>query len=103
MRNGHDKFASPLADKCHLRHDLFLEVPRENQEVIRFCFGNGFHGVDGDMRSRQEMSLFVRASIDCEREKLGTDAAEVEESISFRRSSIANHFFSLFFAIEEEV
>ena len=35
FRNGHNELSAPFADECHLFHDFILEIPGQDEDVIR--------------------------------------------------------------------
>src|SRR5215216_1037532 len=95
--------SSPLSDACHLLHNLILEIPGEDKYVIWFGLLNLFRRIDRDVRARQEFSLFVGIAIHCVVQKIGADAAVVQESVSLPRSPISRDGLSFALCFNEEI
>src|SRR5262249_26535464 len=59
LGDGHDELAAPRAYPRHLRHDLLLEIPRKDQDIVWLRFADPIWMQDGNMSSRQELPLLV--------------------------------------------
>ena len=90
LRDGDDEAGSPVAGVGELRHDLPLEVPRQDQDVVGPLLFERIRMADRDVRPRQEQSLLVRVAIDRELEQVGTNAAVVKQRVALAGSAVAS-------------
>src|SRR5882672_7392770 len=95
LRNRYDKLATPLPYSGHLRHDFVLEIPRQNEQIVRLGFLDLVGVQDGNVRTRQELALLVRIAIDGIVDEVGADAAVIEERVAFARRPVPDHRFAL--------
>src|SRR6266478_9627767 len=61
--NGHNEFASPLANKSILLDDFVLEVPRKNEQIVGRCFPDALRWKDRNMCARQKPAVLIRIPI----------------------------------------
>ena len=90
-----------MADKGELCGDLVFEVPRQDENDIRFPFGNRFGSEDGDARSREKFSLFMGVAVDRKFDEVGANTAVIEESIALGWSAIGGDLFALSFKLKK--
>src|SRR5262249_33984104 len=64
LRDRHNELPSPLPRKRQLIDDFALEVPRQDQNVIRLGRVDPLRLVDRNMRTWQKTTLLMRVSVD---------------------------------------
>ena len=74
-----------------LRDDFIFEIPRQNDDVIRFGFGDSVRMIDRDVAARQKPPLFVWAAIHRVLDQILADAAIVYERGALAWGSIPGH------------
>src|SRR6266566_8544124 len=90
-RNRHDELSTPLADMRHLSHDLVFEIPRQDQDVVVPGLVDPIGSKNRNVRPGCELSVFVRIAVDGVLEKIGANAAIVQERIALARCAIPGH------------
>src|SRR5699024_4019228 len=91
LRDGYDARSAPLPDVVELCDDLVLEVPRQDEDVVRLGLGDPRGFVDRDAGTGGVPAVLVGVAVDRVVEEVRTDAAVVEEGVSFARSPVADH------------
>ena len=81
--------ARPTRARRQLRHDLVLQVPGQDQDVVGTCLLERVGMPDRDVRAGQELPLLVRVAVDRELEEVRTDAAVVEQRVPLARGAVA--------------
>src|SRR5882724_6472708 len=63
---GHrnDVFAAPCAHMLHLLHDLQLEIPGQDEEIVRLRLIHRGGRQDRYMRARRELTVLVDVAVD---------------------------------------
>src|SRR5215475_2872500 len=89
--NGHCEFAAPCRDMFRLLHDFVLQIPREDQNVVRPRLRNPFRRVDGEMGARKTESLLVWIAVDRKGDIGGGGAAGVQQRIALGGSAVGNN------------
>src|SRR5688572_11026399 len=102
FRYWYNEAPAPLPDVTHLLHDLFLQIPGKDQEVIRFCGCDYVGMVDWNVRPGQIMALLMRASIDGIIDEVRSHAAIIQQRVSFGGRTIADDGFSLILGLYQE-
>ena len=97
-RHGNDKLPTPIAHIIHLRHDLVLQIPGKDQDVVRLCFCETRRWVNWQTASGQKASLLMRIKIDDVVDKIRPDPAVIEQRIALGRRSISRDGFAISFA-----
>src|SRR6266705_75388 len=100
--NRHDKLAAPFSDVGGLRADLILQVPRQDQHVVRARFADFFRSQDRDPRAGGELALLVGVGVDGEVEKVGSDAAVVQQRVAFAGRAVADYFLATLLGVDQE-
>src|SRR5947208_13001154 len=90
-RNRHDELSTSLADMRHLSHDLVFEIPRQDQDVVGPGLGDPIGSKDRNVGSGGELSVLVRVAVDGVVEKVGANAAIVQERVALARCAIPGH------------
>src|SRR6185437_8536672 len=72
-----------------LGHDLFFEIPGEDQHVVRLRLEQPLGRLDRQSHARNEAPLFVNVAIDDEVEQRGPESGVVEHDGALGRRSIA--------------
>src|SRR6476620_10247966 len=99
--NRHNELAAPVANVRKLRDDFFLQVPGQNQHVIGTRLPDPIRRKDRDVRACKELSMLVRIPIDRVVEKIGPDAAVIQQRIAFAWRSVASHRLPLAFDTDQ--
>jgi hypothetical protein len=102
LRNGYDESTAPIADKAHLGADLILQVPGQDEHVVRPGIADLIRRENGNMRARRVFALLVRVAIDRVVDEIGTDAAIVEQRIAFARRAVADKGFAVALRLDQE-
>src|SRR5262245_8062205 len=63
FRYRYDELSAPFPDAGHLRHDLVLEVPGQDQEIVGPRLADLVGVQDGDVRAREQLPLLVRVAV----------------------------------------
>ncbi len=93
-RNGNDELPVPFANVGQLLNDFVLQVPGQNQNIVRTCFRDALRSEDWDMRAREKLALFVRITVDGIVQKILANTTVVQQRISFAGRAIAYNGFS---------
>src|SRR5450755_3183186 len=95
LGNGNNELPSPLANVAHLLHDLSLQVPGQDQQIIRPGLTNPFRRINGNMRARSELTVLVRIAVHRVVDKIRSHSAVVQQRIAFAGSAVSNNGFAL--------
>src|SRR6266852_1456399 len=95
FRNRNHKLAAPIADVGVLLNNFVLEIPRENQQVIRLCASDLIGRIYRDTSSWQKHPLLIRAAIDRVVKEIGADRTIVQKSIALGRRTVRGDPFSI--------
>ncbi len=87
-----------MADMVHLLHDFIFNIPRKNENVIRFRLTNPVWGVDWNMRTWEKTTLLMRIAINSVLDQIGSYSAVVQKSIPLAGAPYATTDFSSVFA-----
>ena len=93
FRERNDEPPATLAVFCLPAKNPFLEMPRQKQEVV------GLHGSglglrnDGNTSSRGETAELILVDLSNRQDLLGTQAAILQNYVSFGGSTIPENFF----------
>src|SRR4051812_20300258 len=82
LGDGDDETRAPFPGVRELLHDFLLEVPGEDQDVVRTGFVQALGGVDWDVRAGQELALFVGVAVDREVQEVFSNATIVEQRVA---------------------
>ena len=77
-RDRDNKFAAPGSHLGHLFHDLILQVPGQDENIIRADFGNFFRRQNWNVGTGQEVGLLVDVTVDREADELCADTAIIK-------------------------
>ena len=95
---------APHSRACgELLHDLLLEVPGQDQDVVGAVLLERLGVLDRDVRAREELALLVRVAVDRVLEEVGADAAEVQERVALPGRAVAGDALALAAARDEEL
>src|SRR5882724_1252559 len=84
-----DELGPPRPGVRELLHDLVLEVPRQDEDVVRLL-GVDLVGREArDVRTGQEPAVLVGIAIDGEVDEVGADTAVVEQGVALAGSAVA--------------
>src|SRR6266513_1269157 len=103
LGDGDDEVASEGPDVAHLLHDLVLQIPGKDEEVVRLRLAHRAGLDDGEMRPRKEETLLVRAAVDYIIEEVTAYAAVVEQGVALRGCPVADDRLPLALSADEEV
>ena len=103
LGDGDDKPSAPFTDVPHLLDHLFLEIPAEDQDVVRFCVADPLGSEDRNAGSRKEVSLLVRTPVDGVVDEVRTDAALVEQRVALARCTVSDDLLSVAFRGDQEL
>src|SRR5258705_5270334 len=101
--NRYDEFSTPFPDPSKLSHYLGLEIPWQNQDVVRSGFPEFLGRKYRNMRPGQKFAVFVGTSIHGEIEKVGTDTAIVEQRVALAGCTVRDDSLSLALCLNEEL
>ena len=102
LRNRHHEPPTPVADIRHLLHDFVLQIPGQDQHVVRPCFLDLFGVEDRNVRSWQELALLVRAAVHGVVEEVGADAAVIEQGVPLARGAVTGDRLPFALGLDEE-
>src|SRR3990170_6905477 len=88
LRYQHREFPPPLPDMAHLPHDLILQVPGEDKEVIWSGLAHFFRRQDRDLGSRKKASLLVRIPVHGVFDEIGPNPAVIQQGVPLRRGPV---------------
>src|SRR5580704_8467024 len=100
--DGDYELAAPLADEGILLDDFVLQVPRQDEKIIRFGFLNALRLIDGNVRAGQESAVFVGIAVDGVIEEIGANAAVIQERVAFSGGAVAGDGFSFAFCFDQK-
>src|SRR5262249_16947393 len=103
FRDRDNELSSPVADACHLSHDLVLEVPGKNQDKVRLCFLDFVRVKDWNVDSWHEVALLVRAQVHRVVDKIGPDTAIVQQSDPFCSCAVGSDKFSFTLGANQKI
>src|SRR5712691_696860 len=84
----HDQLCSPLPRVGELGGDLSLQVPRQDQDVVRPRFVDPLGRIDRNVGSGKKFALLVGISVYCVLHEIGPDPAVVEQRVAFPRRTV---------------
>src|SRR6266513_722404 len=102
-RNRDDEPPSPLVHVRELLSDLVLEIPGQNEDVVRPRFPDRVRVLDGNLRTWKKLALLVRTPINRELDEVGTNATVVEQRVPLPGRPIAHHAKALASSVDEEL
>ncbi len=73
-----------------MRHDFVLQVPRQNQHVVRTGLTNPFGRKDGNVRAREKLAVLVGIAIDRVVDEVRANAAVVEQRVALARRAVSD-------------
>src|SRR4030066_1871803 len=92
----------PLPEGSHLAHDFLLEIPGENQKIIRSRFLYFLGRQDRNPGAGEKKSLLVGIPVDGVFDKIGPDSAVVQQGVSLGWGAVGgNRPPPLFFSDHE--
>src|SRR5438132_4752700 len=103
LRNRHDELAAPVPNVSRLLHDLVLQVPRQDQQVVGPRCAYLFGREDRDVRTRKELALLVGAPVYGVSQKIGPNAAVVQQRVAFARSAVPDDGAALPLRLDQEL
>src|SRR5262245_44093884 len=86
-----------------LRHDLVLEVPGQDEDVVRTVLLERLGMPDRDVGSRQVLTLLIRIAVDRVVEEIGANTAEVQERVPLPRRAVAGDALAFAAAVDQEL
>src|SRR5712664_1452060 len=98
----HHELAPPPLHRALLLHDFVLQVPRQDQYVVRLGLEDLFRRVDGDVGARRESPVLVGVPIDRVVEEVRSDAAVVEQGVPLPGRAVARDGFAPALGSDEE-
>src|SRR6266404_614841 len=93
---------TPFANARELFHDLALEIPREDEDVVRTRIPQPLWRKDRDVSARKKLSVFMRTPVDGEVQKIGPYAAIVEQRVPLSGRAVTNNPFTGPFRLDQE-
>src|SRR6476646_6987159 len=99
----HDKLPAPLPDETVLRDNFFLQVPGQDEKIIRSCLTNPFWRKDGNARPRGELTLLIAASIDRVGKQVGANPAVVKQGVALPRGAVAGDRLARLFGLDKKL
>src|SRR3990172_12060077 len=88
LRYQNSESSSPLPDMVHLPHYLILQVPGEDEEVVRTGLAHFFRRQDRDLGSRKKASLLVRIPVHGVFDEIGPNPAVIQQRVPLRRGPV---------------
>ena len=95
LRNRYDELPAPFPDVRELCGDLPLQVPRQDQDVVRPGLRDALRGIDRDVGAGQEPPVLVRIAVDGVVEEIGPDAAVVQQGVALPGRAVADDLLAL--------
>src|SRR5579872_1999995 len=77
LGNGNDETAAPLANIGKLIHYFGLQVPGQNQHVVRLRLPDSVRRKNGNVRTRKELVMLIRIEVDGIVQKIRPDPAVI--------------------------
>src|ERR1019366_8706051 len=102
LGNGDDDLTAPIAHVAHLRADFVLQVPRQDEYIVRPRLPYPVGRENRDVRSWGVLALLVRVSIHRVVEQGGADAAIVQQRIAFSRSAITDDALAAVLELDQQ-
>ena len=90
------------ADMAHLRDDLVLQVPGQDQDVVGLGLVDRLDRQDRNVHARREAAVLVGVAVDGEVEEVGADAAIVEQRVALARRAVAADRLALVLGRDQE-
>src|SRR5581483_3695828 len=103
LGDRHDEACAPAAHVSQLLDDLVFNVPRQDQNEVRFGLVYGLRRQNRDMSTRSELAVLVRVTVDGIVDEIRADTAVVEQRVAFARRSVADNRFARAFGLDEKV
>src|SRR5713226_4338233 len=82
VRDRYNELSPPRLNQRHLLHDLVLEIPRQDEDVVRPSLEDPLRWVDGYVGARREPALLVRVAVHRVVEEVRPDPAVVQECVA---------------------
>src|ERR1700690_1619802 len=80
---------SPVTNEGELLHHLVLDVPGQDQHIVRPPINDCLRCLNRDSHAREKLALLHRISIDDIVEKIDADSAIVEQGVAFGSGAVA--------------
>ena len=93
---------APLTCVCELAHDLVLQVPRQDEDLIGLRLGDPLGRVHRDVRTRQEAPVLIGVAIHRVLQQIRADSAVVEQGVALGRGAITHDLLAIALAAEQE-
>src|SRR5258708_2196626 len=103
LGDRNDEFSAPGPDSAHLLDDLFLEVPRQDQQIIGLRLEYVFRLEDRDVSAGQKHSLLVRTPVDGVIDEIRADTAIVQERIALRGRPVGCNGLPALLCLDQEL
>src|SRR6185369_16673808 len=103
FRDRHDEARAPVTRVAELRDDLVLEVPRQDEDVVRLYLVDARWMEDWNVGSGQELALLVGVTVYRELDEITSDAAIVQQRVAFARSAIADDALARSLGLDQEL
>ena len=87
---------------AHLLHDLVLEVPRKDQNVVGLGLVDRLHRIDRDVHAGRVAAVLVRIAVDGEVQEIGADSRVVEQGVAFAGGAIAADALPFLLGFDED-
>src|SRR6266853_2431429 len=97
LRNRHNKFPAPLANKRILLDDFVFQIPWEDEQKVRLRLPDPLRRKNRHVRPRQESAVFVRIAIDGVIEEIRSNRAVIQKCVSLPRRSVPRDLFPFAF------
>jgi hypothetical protein len=91
LRHRGQETSAPGTDALELAADLALEIPRQDQDIVRTELHQRLRRYHRDVGTGQELALLVGISVRHQRDIPARDAAEVEQRVAFGGRAIRRH------------
>src|SRR5581483_4472042 len=102
LGDRYDELAAPVTDMGHLRHDLLLDVPGQDEDEIRSGAIDFLGRQYRYMRAGKEEPLLVGVPVDGEVEEVRPNAAVVQQRIALTGRAITGDVLPIPLEIDEE-
>src|SRR4029077_2859847 len=99
--NRNDEFAAPLADMSHLLHDLILQVPGQDEQVVRSSLAHLIGGIDRNVSPRSKLPMLVGIPIDRIVKKICSPSTIVQQRIALAGGSVADDRLPFLFDLDQ--
>src|SRR5688500_10985746 len=91
LGDRYDELSAPGPDIMELLHDLILEIPRQNQHVIRFRLSDLLGRQNRNVRPGQVLPLLVRIAVYRVLDEVGANAAVIQQGVALSRGPVTNY------------